>query len=141
MKKLKIKESARNNGRKRIVKEDLRDSIYQFLDDLGGYVDYNQKIEDVAEEFGISKEDAEGYVWSHASGVEGNGLLWRVSEDEDDELEGYETVSDFSDYFYTVKEYDAVDNADDIRYELSKRGFDEDFIQEVLEDLAFLQEE
>lgn len=40
----------------------LRDRIYDFLDELGGYADYNQKIEDVSEEFGMSPDEAEGYV-------------------------------------------------------------------------------
>lgn len=40
----------------------LRQDIYDFLDELGGYADYNQKIEDVSEEFGMSPDEAEGYV-------------------------------------------------------------------------------
>jgi len=32
------------------------------LDELGGYADYNQKIEDVSDEFGMSLDEAEGYV-------------------------------------------------------------------------------
>ena len=42
--------------------DSLRDRIYDFLDELGGYADYNQKVEDVSEEFGMSPDEAEGYV-------------------------------------------------------------------------------
>lgn len=52
----------------------LKDQIYAFLDDEGMYTDYNQKIEDVMDNFNLSREDAESFVWSHASGVEGTGL-------------------------------------------------------------------
>ena len=48
---------------------DLSQRIYEFLDEEGGYTDYNQKIEDVVEEFGISKELAESYVWDWSSGL------------------------------------------------------------------------
>lgn len=49
--------------------------IYEFLDMIGGYNDYNGKIEDIMDEFGLTKEDAEGYVWNHASGLDRlNGL-------------------------------------------------------------------
>lgn len=40
----------------------LRQDIYDFLDELGGYADYNQKIEEVSDEFGMSPDEAEGYV-------------------------------------------------------------------------------
>lgn len=49
--------------------DNLSKRIYAFLDEEGGYTDYNQKIEDVAEEFGMSKESAESYVWNWASGL------------------------------------------------------------------------
>ena len=49
--------------------DNLSKRIYAFLDEEGGYTDYNQKIEDVKEEFGLSKEEAEGYVWNWASGL------------------------------------------------------------------------
>jgi len=52
-----------------IIKENnnLRDEIFAFLDETGGYTDYNQKIEDVSEEFGLSEDEAENFVWSWAS--------------------------------------------------------------------------
>lgn len=50
----------------------LRSRIYDFLDEMGGYADYNQKIEDVSEEFGMSPDEAEGYVcdWIQNAGAE-----------------------------------------------------------------------
>ena len=49
--------------------------IYEYLDMIGGYNDYNGKIEDIMDEFGLTKDAAEGYVWNHASGLDHlNGL-------------------------------------------------------------------
>ena len=42
----------------------LRNEIYDFLDVLGGYTDYDQKVEDVMEEFNLPKDKAEDYVWN-----------------------------------------------------------------------------
>lgn len=50
-------------------KTSLDSEIYEFLDECGGYTDYNQKIEDVMEEFGLDQDSAEGYVWNWASGL------------------------------------------------------------------------
>lgn len=47
----------------------LSAKIFEFLDEEGGYTDYDQKIEDVAEEFGLSPEMAESYVWDWSSGL------------------------------------------------------------------------
>lgn len=41
----------------------LRAEIYDYLNDCGGYSDYNQKVEDVMNEFGLSYEAAEDIVW------------------------------------------------------------------------------
>jgi len=54
--------------------DNLSKRIYAFLDEEGGYTDYNQKIEDVEEEFGLSKEEAESYVWNWASGLYKNDI-------------------------------------------------------------------
>ena len=43
--------------------------IYTYLEELGGYADYNDKIEIVMEEFGLDKETAESFVWNYASGL------------------------------------------------------------------------
>lgn len=43
--------------------------IYEYLEELGGYFDYNDKIESLMEDFGLDKETAEGYVWNYASGL------------------------------------------------------------------------
>ena len=44
------------------LQESLKDDIYDLLDEIGGYADYQGRIEAVAEEFGLSKDDAETYV-------------------------------------------------------------------------------
>ena len=49
--------------------------IYEYLDECGGYIGYDDKIDSLVEDFGLSREDAEGYVWNHASGLDRlNGL-------------------------------------------------------------------
>lgn len=46
------------------VTKKLRREIYDFCDDCGGYSDYDQKIEDVMEEFGLTRDQAESEVWN-----------------------------------------------------------------------------
>lgn len=70
-----------------LKEENLKDQIYAFLDDLGGYADYDQKVEDVMDEFGLDRDDAEGYIWSYASGVEGTGLRDEYLYDDDEEID------------------------------------------------------
>lgn len=53
---------ASNNATK--VTNKLRRDIYEYCDALNGYGDYDQKIEDVMEEFGLTKEQAEIEVWN-----------------------------------------------------------------------------
>lgn len=49
--------------------------IYEYLDELGGYCDYDDRIDMLVEDFGISKSAAESYVWNHTSGFDRlNGL-------------------------------------------------------------------
>lgn len=65
----------------------LRNEIYEFLDDCGGYTDYNQKIEDVVDEFGISPDMAEGVVWDWSLN---NKAEWHDTADQEDEEADYE---------------------------------------------------
>lgn len=58
----------------KVMSESLRDDIYSFLDELGGYAGYDKKVEYVMDEFGLDRDEAEGYVWTYTSGVEGTGL-------------------------------------------------------------------
>lgn len=44
-------------------KDKLEKEIFEFLDDCGGYSDYNQKVEDVMDEWNLDRDTAEGYVW------------------------------------------------------------------------------
>ena len=68
------------------LKKNMKDNlppekeIQDFLKELGGYSDYNQKIEDVMYEFGMDQETAESYVWDHANG------LYKL-RNEDDEVD------------------------------------------------------
>lgn len=49
--------------------------IYEYLDELGGYCDYDDRIDMLVEDFGISRSAAENYVWNHTSGLDRlNGL-------------------------------------------------------------------
>lgn len=89
-----------------LIKENnnLKDDIFAFLDETGGYTDYNQKVEDVMEEFGLSEQEAENFVWDWASNSDSN--LVEESYDSDYTYEDrYErikskSVRDF-DGFYT----------------------------------------
>lgn len=62
--------------------DSLRDRIYDFLDELGGYADYNQKVEDVSEEFGMSPDEAEGYVWDWSIRIDPE---WHDTVDQEEE--------------------------------------------------------
>lgn len=49
--------------------------IYEYLDELGGYCGYDDRIDMLVEDFGISKSAAENYVWNHTSRLDRlNGL-------------------------------------------------------------------
>lgn len=45
------------------VSDALRQEIYEYLDECFYAADYNQAVEDVAETFNISEDDASGVVW------------------------------------------------------------------------------
>ena len=47
------------------INEDLKSDINTFIEDSRGYGDYNQLIDDVADEFNLSKKEAENYVWKY----------------------------------------------------------------------------
>lgn len=43
----------------------MEKKIFQWLEENdSGYSDYDQKVEDVADEFDIDMEEAESYVWN-----------------------------------------------------------------------------
>ena len=46
------------------VTKKLRAEIYDYLDTMEGYGDYDDKIDLVMEEFGLSKDQAESEVWN-----------------------------------------------------------------------------
>ena len=68
--------------------EDLEPEIFEFLDDYGGYGDYNQKVADVSEQWNMPRDLAEDYVWNWSI---------QVDIDEDDEDEEYEDDEDEED--------------------------------------------
>lgn len=63
----------------------LQSRIFDYLDDVGSYLDYNGKIEDVVDEFGVSPDVAETYVcnwiqkykaeWSDDADIEDDGIF------------------------------------------------------------------
>lgn len=59
-------EFAKFTGAFEITKYDanIEPEIFDYCDELGGYADYNQKVESVAEEWGMPKDLAEEYVWN-----------------------------------------------------------------------------
>ena len=42
----------------------IEPEIFEFCDELGGYADYDQKVESVAEEWSMPTDLAERYVWN-----------------------------------------------------------------------------
>ena len=46
------------------VTKKLRMKIYRYCNMFEGYSDYDQLIEDVIEEFGLTREQAENEVWN-----------------------------------------------------------------------------
>ena len=47
----------------------LKKQIFEFLEEQGGWFNYNDASDELVEEFGIDKELAESYVWDFASGL------------------------------------------------------------------------
>lgn len=70
--------------------------IYEFLDDCGGYTDYNQKIEDVTDMFNVSPDIAESVVWDWSLNKEAE---WRDTADEEDEEPDYDDEYDDTDLY------------------------------------------
>lgn len=62
--------------------DSLQTRIFQFLDDCQGYSDYNQKIEDVSDEFEMSPDEAEGYVWDWTLNHDAE---WHDTADQEDD--------------------------------------------------------
>lgn len=62
--------------------DSLQSRIFDFLDELGGYADYNQRIEEVSDEFGISPNEAEGYVWDWTLNSEAE---WHDTADQEED--------------------------------------------------------
>lgn len=78
--------------------DSLQTRIFQFLDDCQGYSDYNQKIEDVSDEFGMSPDEAEGYVWDWTLN---HNAEWHDTADQED-VEGA-SVSSASGRKHSIK--------------------------------------
>lgn len=43
---------------------DIESEIFDYCDEIGGYADFDQKVEDIAENWGMPKELANRYVWN-----------------------------------------------------------------------------
>lgn len=59
-----LEESLKQPIKEELDKEEI-EKINIFIEESRGYSDYNQIIEDVADEFDISNEEAERYVWNY----------------------------------------------------------------------------
>lgn len=62
--------------------DSLQARIFDFLNELGGYTDYNQRIEEVSDEFGISPNEAEDYVWDWTLNSEAE---WHDTADQEED--------------------------------------------------------
>ena len=69
---------------------DLRCRIYDFLDEQEGDSDYNQKIEHVSDEFGMSPDEAEKYVQDWTLNTDKSDSEWSDTADQEEE-----SVDDF----------------------------------------------
>lgn len=69
---------------------DLRYRIYDFLDEQEGDSDYNQKIEDVSDEFGMSPDEAEKYVQDWTLNTHKSDPEWSDTADQEED-----SVDDF----------------------------------------------
>lgn len=69
---------------------DLKCRIYDFLDEQEGDSDYNQKIEDVSDEFGMSPDEAEQYVQDWTLNTDKSDPEWSDTADQEEE-----SVDDF----------------------------------------------
>lgn len=112
--------------------------IYDFLDECGGYTDYNQKIEDVMEEFDLDRDTAESYVWDWASGLH----ALEVEEEPEDVLKDYidsveveeEEIEESCDK-EEIKECDQTELKEDGRSQSLLRQLDDTDIEEEEFDL------
>lgn len=78
--------------------------IFEFIDDLGGYGDYDDKVESVMDEFDLSREDAEDIVWE-----------WSINQDDLDLDESLkESVNDVNDWISIYLEGHPFDSADEM---------------------------
>lgn len=48
---------------KKLTKREIKE-IREIFDEAGGYMSYDDKIEWVMEEYGLTEEEAEGIVWN-----------------------------------------------------------------------------
>ena len=51
------------------VSKETKKEIYAWLEESRGYQDYNGNVEDIAEVFGLTEDEAETYVFNWASGL------------------------------------------------------------------------
>lgn len=51
-----------------LSKEDIK-NIKAYLEDMGGYIGYDDRVEDLMDEFNLDKATAESFVWDKASGL------------------------------------------------------------------------
>lgn len=99
------------------LNEDLRKEIFDYLDECGGYTDYNQKIEDVADEFNLSEEEASNYVWD-----------WSIQIEEDFDEDDWEPCLQPADADKDEPYDDEFDESLDVEIEINT---DEDEDEEI----------
>lgn len=111
-----------------LFEESLRDEIYDFLDELGGYADYNQKIEDVSDEFGMSPDEAEGYVWDWSIREDPE---WHDTADQEEEEDiPLDILKDYVDSI-EVEEDEEIDESIQRSNSLLKESTEEDIYDKV----------
>ena len=114
------------------INEELKDDINTFIEDSRGYGDYNQIIDDVADEFNLSKKEAENYVWEYFYS-EGHSV-------ENSYNESYEDASYYTDIEILAQKQGRADRVQEKELK-SKKDFIDTFDFNIYDDTAVDSEE
>lgn len=114
------------------LNEDLKDDINIFIEDSRGYSDYNQIIDDIADEFNLSKKEAENYVWEYFYN-EGHSV-------ENSYNESYEDASYYTDIEILAQKQGRADRVQEKELK-SKKDFIDTFDFNIYDDTTVDSEE
>ena len=67
-------------GEQELTEKFSKKKIFSELDEMGGYVDYNGKVEYLMDEYGMSRDEAESYVWDWSIKMESFTEDWDTND-------------------------------------------------------------